>query len=208
MKNVKQDKPPKAYSPRFQALGWDYYSRGNRPPSSYTTEELQKIVRKASKAANQRIRTIERSGMKSAALYLMQRQTGKKRFSERVKSKSRQELVKQFVYLREFVGAQTSTITGIKAHRTAIINTYMARGFNGTEEELEFLLNKYIGSQMSKFYGSTIVYQMIIENDRASLEDYYKTWIEEQRKEAAGEETDDRAQGRALIRMIKRKAKK
>lgn len=208
MKNVKQDKPPKAYSPRFQARGWDYYSHGNRTPSSYTTEELQKIVRKASKAANQRIRTIERSGMKSAALYLMQKQTGKTRFSERVKSKSRQELVKQFVYLREFVGAQTSTITGIKAHRTAIFSTYMAQGFNGTEEELEFLLTKYFGSQMTKFYGSTIVHRMVIENDRANLEDYYKTWIEEQRKEAAGEETDDKVQGRALIRMIKRKAKK
>ena len=204
----KQNKAPKAYTPRFSALGWNYYSRGNRIPNSYTTEELQQIVRKASKAANQRIRTIEKKGLKSYAVQMMQKQTGRTRFSESTKKSSREELIRRFVDLREFMSAQTSTVGGIKKHHAAIINTYMAQGFDGTEEELEFLLSKYFGSQMEKFYGSTIIQRLIIENDRESLSDYYKTWIEEQRKESAGEETDSKAQGRALIRMIQRRAKK
>ena len=56
---------PSPYTPRFERLGWEYYAPGANSPMQYTDEELRRIVRKAAKAANQRIRGIEKAGAQS-----------------------------------------------------------------------------------------------------------------------------------------------
>lgn len=199
---------PSAYTPRFERLGWEYYAPGANPPMQYTDEELRRIVRKAAKAANQRIRGIEKAGVKSAALKsAMANMDGKSRFKERVKTQTRAELMREFVVLREFMTSQTSTVKGVNERLEKLYKTYMAAGFNGTQEELEFYIEKYLSQAMAKFYGSDVLHQLITENRREDLDDYFRTWKEEQRKEETGEDLDPYAQGRALLRMLHRKGK-
>ena len=132
---------------------------------------------------------------------------GKTRFKERAKTQTRAELMREFVVLREFMTSQTSTAKGVKERLEKLYKTYMAAGFNGTQEELEFYIEKYLSQAMVKFYGSDVLYQLIAENRREDLDDYFRTWKEEQRKEETGEDLDPYAQGRALLRMLHRKGK-
>lgn len=194
------------YKGRFSRLSWNYYAPGEKPAAQYTDEELRRIVRKAAKAANQRIRGLEKSGLKSSAYELMKAQAqGKTRFKERTAKQTRGELMSEFTRLREFMTAQTSTVKGVKQHRKNVYNAYVKAGFKGSIEDFEWYIQKYMTTEMTKFYGSDILYQMITENKRESLEDYFNTWVEEQRKEEAGESTDKYARGRALLRMLKRR---
>ena len=65
----------------YQVHDWPTYAPGNKPPRSYSDEELKNIVKKAAKAANTRIRTLEKKGLadKAPAYKWMKYKTGEEK---------------------------------------------------------------------------------------------------------------------------------
>ena len=102
----------------FRSHDWGTYAPGNKAPRMYSEDELRGIVKKAAKAANTRIRTLERKSLsdKSPAYKWLQKRTEqeKPRFKEGVTKMTRAELEKQFISLREFMIKKTSTVTGYR----------------------------------------------------------------------------------------------
>ena len=84
----------------FQAYGWAVFSKGNKAPNQYTTYELRQIVKRASKAANQRLRKLEAAGVDKWAYKSAQKALGdnRKRYWERTDKRSREEL--SFMYAK------------------------------------------------------------------------------------------------------------
>ena len=68
----------------FRAKPWEDYAHGEKPIKEYTTEELRDINRRAAKAANSRLRALEKAGYTKWAYNMAIRLTGKEkpRFTE------------------------------------------------------------------------------------------------------------------------------
>ena len=80
----------------FRAKPWADYAKGERAANAYSTDELRDIVKRAAKAANNRLRALEKAGLTKSAYQRAIRQTGKDipRYREKVSSATRQELQK------------------------------------------------------------------------------------------------------------------
>lgn len=188
-------------SPRFSRMDWGYYAPGMKAPYDYTDAELKRIVRKASKAANQRLRNLEKTGItKYAYKGAMHNLAGRKRFKERTAKLSRDELRREFIILRDFLTAKTSTPAGHRAVQDAKFQRAQDLGFTGTKDELTFLYDKYMTEQMEKMYGSDIINQMIIQNDAEELKRLRMAW----ETEAKNAMKDKATGGRAILEYMRR----
>ena len=145
----------------YQVHDWPTYAPGNKPPRSYSDEELKNIVKKAAKAANTRIRTLEKKGLadKAPAYKWMKYKTGeeKPRFKEGISKLSREELEKEFIRLREFMIKKTSTVTGYREAVEKNVQRARDMGFTGTPEELSALFTKYMTEKNEALFGSDII---------------------------------------------------
>lgn len=158
----------------FQAHSWPTYAPGNKAPRSYSEEELKGIVKRAAKAANTRIRTLEKKGLADKApayksisgILKMERP----RFKESTVKMSKEELTKEFLKLREFMGMKTSTMTGYKEWNKNKVQAARDMGFTGTPEELAYLFNRYMTEKNEALFGSDIIYQAIVSNNIDKLE--------------------------------------
>ena len=185
----------------YQVHDWPTYAPGNKPPRSYSDEELKNIVKKAAKAANTRIRTLEKKGLadKAPAYKWMKYKTGeeKPRFKEGISKLSREELEKEFIRLREFMIKKTSTVTGYR--ETVEKNVQRARdmGFTGTPEELGALFTKYMTEKNEALFGSDIIYQAIVTNRGDNLQ--------EVAREFQARVDKDRQRGAMLLELLRKK---
>lgn len=186
----------------FQAYGWAVFAKGNKAPSQYTTWELKQIVKRASKAANQRLRKLEAAGVDKWAYKSAQKALGdkRKRFWERTEKKSREELISEYVRLRDFITAKTSTMSGIREYHKEQTERARALGFTGTDEELSFMYGKYMDEQFVALIGSEIIYRLIIENRQKDLADLYQMWQDDLKKE----QHDRELGGRILLEAMRR----
>jgi hypothetical protein len=158
----------------FQAHSWPTYAPGNKAPRSYSEEELKSIVKKAAKAANTRLRTLEKKGLADKApayksisgILKMERP----RFKESTAKMSKEELTKEFLKLREFMVMKTSTMTGYKEWNENKVQAARDMGFTGTPEELAYLFNRYMTEKNESLFGSDIIYQAIVSNNIDKLE--------------------------------------
>lgn len=158
----------------FQVHRWPTYAPGNKSPRSYSEEELKGIVKKAAKAANTRLRTLEKKGLADKApayksisgILKMERP----RFKESTVKMSKEELTKEFLKLREFMGMKTSTMTGYKEWNENKVQAARDMGFTGTPEELAYLFNRYMTEKNESLFGSDIIYQAIVSNNIDKLE--------------------------------------
>lgn len=185
----------------YQVHDWPTYAPGNKPPRSYSDEELKNIVKRAAKAANTRIRTLEKKGLadKAPAYKWMKYKTGeeKPRFKEGISKLSREELEKEFIRLREFMIKKTSTVTGYR--ETVEKNVQRARdmGFTGTPEELSALFTKYMTEKNEALFGSDIIYQAIVTNRGDNLQ--------EMAREFQARVDKDRQRGAMLLELLRKK---
>lgn len=158
----------------YQAHSWPTYAPGNKAPRSYSEEELKAIVKKAAKAANTRLRTLEKKGLAEKApayksisgILKMERP----RFKESTVKMSKEELTKEFLKLREFMGMKTSTMTGYKEWNENKVQAARDMGFTGTPDELAYLFNRYMTEKNEALFGSDIIYQAIVSNKIDKLE--------------------------------------
>ena len=178
--NKKQaSKPPKKRKQGgkgrpYQPKPWEAYAPKGPNATSYTREELEQIVRRASGAANRRLKRLEEAGetkgIYKRALGMLETQ-GRTKFSGAVKSMTRNELVAEYLRLRDFIGSKTSTMQGIKEWKRNVYESLKDRGFTGSQEELSELLNKYMTKELEAALGSDVVYTLLqTDNGRPFLQ--------------------------------------
>lgn len=185
----------------FQAHSWPTYAPGNKAPRSYSEEELKGIVRKAAKAANTRLRTLEKKGLADkvpayksiSGILKMERP----RFKESTAKMTKEELTKEFLKLREFMGMKTSTMTGYKEWNENKLQAARDMGFTGTSEELAYLFNRYMTEKNEALFGSDIIYQAIVSNNIDKLE------LEQIGKEYQANLEKDISRGERLLQLYR-----
>lgn len=183
----------------FRSHDWGTYAPGNKAPRMYSEDELKGIVRKAAKAANTRIRTLERKNLsdKSPAYKWLQKRTEqeKPRFKEGVTKMTRAELEKQFISLREFMIKKTSTVTGYRESVEKKVERAREMGFTGTPEELGDLFDRYMTEKNEQLYGSEVIYQAITSNQIDNLQQIAQ--------EFQGKVEKDKMQGAIILQMLR-----
>lgn len=177
---------------------------GNKPAKEYTTKELQKIVERAAKTANSRLAALEKQGLTKYAYKRAEAMTGrpnKPRFSRAVKSMTRAQLESEYSSLRDFLSMKSSTVGGYKRTISAKYKRLLDAGFKGNEDELSFLFEKYMSSEIEKIFGSDIIYQAIKTRDKEAFETF-DAIIEGGDKDIYV--NGDKAQGRLLQKMMQK----
>lgn len=177
---------------------------GNKPAKEYTTEELQKVIERAAKTANSRLAALEKQGLTKYAYKRAEAMTGKPnkpRFSRAIKSMTRAQLESELSSLRDFLSMESSTVSGYKATLAAKYTRLLEAGFKGTEDELTFLFEKYMASEIEKIFGSDIIYQAIKTRDKEAFETF-DAILEGRDKDIYV--NGDKAQGRLLQKMMQK----
>ena len=199
-KSVKPYKPSSVL-PRFEPVDWEEYAFKGGSLSKATNQNLARIVRRAAKAANQRLRRLEKLSLTSSAAYKRAMDTfdnDRKRFKERTGKLSRSELLKEYWGLQDFLGAKSSTPTGIRSIED---NRYLAakeRGFDGSPDEFNQLVEKFFQKATEKLLSSDVIYMAITENSTDIIDEILAD-IE------SGELTQKRSMVQEYIRRFERK---
>lgn len=145
----------------YQPKPWEAYAPKGPNATSYTREELEAIVRRASGAANRRLKRLEEAGetkgVYKRAMGMLETQ-GRTKFSGAVKSMTRSELIAEYLRLRDFLSSKTSTMQGIKDWKRNVYESLKDRGFEGSQAELSELFDKYMIEELEKALGSAVVY--------------------------------------------------
>lgn len=145
----------------YQPKPWEAYAPKGPNATSYTREELEQIVRRASGAANRRLKRLEEAGetkgVYKRAMGMLETQ-GRAKFSGAVKSMTRSELIAEYLRLRDFLSSKTSTMQGIKDWKRNVYESLKDRGFEGSQAELSELFDKYMIEELEKALGSAVVY--------------------------------------------------
>jgi hypothetical protein len=188
----------------YQPHPWAAYAPGSKAPQQYSEEELRGIVKKAAKAANTRIRALEKKGLtqKSPAYqYIASEKHGlgmeRPRFKEGVTNMSRQELNKEFLKLRDFMLKKTSTVTGYRDTVEKKVQKAREMGFTGTPEELSELFDRFWTEENEKIYGSEVLRQAIYAGQVQNIQKIAQQF--------QGRVEKDRQSGAMLIELAKRK---
>lgn len=175
----KVSKPPKKRKQGgkgrpYQPKPWEAYATKGPNVSNYTREELEQTVRRASGAANRRLKRLEEAGetkgVYKRALGMLETQ-GRTKFSGAVKSMTCSELVAEYLRLRDFLSAKTSTMQGIKDWKRNIYESLKDRGFTGSKTELSELFDKYMTAELEAALGSDVVFTLLqSDNGRPFLQ--------------------------------------
>lgn len=188
----------------YQPHPWTAYAPGSKAPQQYSEEELRGIVKKAAKAANTRIRALEKKGLtqKSPAYqYIASEKHGlgmeRPRFKEGVTNMSRKELNKEFLKLRDFMLKKTSTVTGYRDTVEKKVQKAREMGFTGTPEELSELFDRFWTEENEKIYGSEVLRQAIYAGQAQNIQKIAQQF--------QGRVEKDRQSGAMLIELAKRK---
>lgn len=187
--------------PKYAPQTWAYYSPDATDPNQLTKAELVKVIRKAAKAANQRLRALEKSDVINTAKtgaykYAQSQMPGKikPRFNERPKETAdRSTLKHQYLQLREFMTMKSSTVTGIRAIKDARYQTAVQRGFKGTQEQWDMAVQKFFTKAAEKLFDSNIIYDAITGNDSDVLGDII-----------AADRDEQMTKGQALLDYVRR----
>ena len=175
----KASKPPKKRKQGgkgrpYQPKPWEAYAPKGPNATSYTREELEQVVRRASGAANRRLKRLEEAGetkgVYKRALGMLETQ-GRTKFSGAVKSMTRTELVAEYLRLRDFLSSKTSTMQGVKSWKRNVFQSLVDRGFTGSQEELSELFDKYMTKELEAVLSSDAVFTLLqTENGRPFLQ--------------------------------------
>lgn len=183
---------------RLAEKTWADYDMGD--VNALSKAQLEKAVRRASKAANQRLLRLERAGKNTSGAYkmAMSHLEGRRRFYERTDKRSLAELRKEYASLRSFISAKTSTIQGIKEAGDKRYQTAVERGYQGTFEEWERDVRKYFAEHVEALFSSDVIYSSITGNKVDVIDDVLAT------SRAYRKHDKDYTQGRALLDYMRR----
>lgn len=167
-------------------------------------EDLRPIVRKAAKAANQRLVRLERAGL-TKGVYAMATSRlelgGKgKRFKEQTKNLNLQQLRSEYAQLRDFLTAKSSTVAGQKNINRNRYNTAKAAGLSPdiSQDEFNDIVSKIFTEKTEALYSSEIIYEALMTDDQDIINE-----VLEAAKD--GRRIEEKVQGKKLIEYLKHK---
>lgn len=176
---------------------WEDYELHNFQAA--TEEQLRKAVRRAAKAANQRLLRLERAGKKDRYSYkqAMQDLVNRKRFTENTQKLKIAALRREYKLLRSFLSMKGSTVSGLNATDEKRYRTAVANGYQGTFEEFYEQVNKYFGKAIDEYFDSHVVYQAILTGTTRLIDK-----ILENDKKEKPHEAESRKRGRRILEYL------
>ena len=165
--------------------------------SCATRADLQAAVRKAAKAANQRLLRLERHDKTTGAYQLAQRyfkDTGRRRYKERTEKLTYNELQKEYKALRSFISARSSTIQGANEISYKRYQTAVSKGYSGTFSQFELDVRKAFTKITEGLFSSDVIYEALTGGNLDILDETVKQF-----------EGSNEMRGRALLIYMKRK---
>lgn len=148
----------------FKENTWADYAIAD--PTRANQQELAAAVRRAAKAANQRLLRLERAGATKGVYALtMYELVNRKRFKENTAKMTTNALRHEYKILEKFIKSKTSTIQGRNDSIIKRFNTASERGFTGTLEEFEVSIEKAFAKHQESLFSSDILYQSVIEGN-------------------------------------------
>lgn len=163
--------------------------------------ELQKVVRRAAKTANQRIRELEKRGISGGILQTVEATLGRKRFQERPGKMSLAQLRREYGMLRTFISSKQSTLTGRKTSDRARYEKAKSRGFKGTIDEFYDAVTNYFNDQVERLFSSDVIYEAVLNDDTDVLDAIVKRYKKQKTVGARGKSS-------ALRQFLERQEKK
>ena len=192
--------------------GWQKYSyQGD--VSKATRDELTPIIQRAAHVSNERLRALERSGETSGAYKMAQTYLS---LYDRTKFPEGNQILKNMRYgqlqatyreLREFLSAESSTLSGINRIRKSRYDTAVQRGFNGTENEWNTAVVKYFAEVKEGLFSSDMVYNAITNQSGMSLDYLDQVIAKDQKLKARGKQGLDISEALTEIAKIKSRKK-
>lgn len=178
---------------KLAVKSWADYDIGD--PSQANQQELSAAVRRAAKAANQRLLRLERAGYTKGiyenAMYDL---VNRRRFKERTEKLSLNALRHEYKILRSFLSAKSSTVQGRQEIIDKRYKTAQDHGFSGSLEDFEVSVRKYFAEHVESLFSSDIIYQSITGG---------RTGIIDAAIQQFG--SDESKRGSALLYYLKRK---
>ena len=174
---------------------WADYALNNF--SRATRADLQAAVRKAAKAANQRLLRLERADRTTGAYKIAQKHfkdTGRKRYKERVDKLTYNELQKEYKALRSFISAKSSTVQGAKEIAYKRYQTAVSKGYGGTFDQFELDVRKAFTNITEGLFSSDVIYKALTGGNLDILDETVKQF-----------EDSSELRGHALLTYMKRK---
>ena len=165
--------------------------------SRATRADLQAAVRKAAKAANQRLLRLERHGETNGAYKIAQKffkDTGRRRYKERTDKLTYNELQKEYKALRSFISAKSSTVQGAKEIAYKRYLTAVSKGYGGTFSQFELDARKAFTKITEGFFSSDVIYKSLTGGNIDILDETVKQF-----------EDSSELRGQALLTYMKRK---
>lgn len=165
--------------------------------SSATRADLQAAVRKAAKAANQRLLRLERANRTAGAYRIAQKyfkNTGRRRYKERPEKLTYNELQKEYKALRSFISAKSSTVQGAKEIAYKRYLTAMSKGYGGTFDQFELDVRKAFTKITEGLFSSDVIYEATTGGNLDILVETAKQF-----------EDSSELRGQALLTYMKRK---
>lgn len=180
---------------KFKEKVWADYALKNF--SRATRAELATAVRKAAKAANQRLLRLERHEVTTGAYQIAQKyfkNTGRRRYKERTEKLTYNELQKEYKALRSFISTKSSTIQGSTEISDKRYQTAVSRGYKGTFKQFELDVRKAFAKLNESLFSSDVIYEALTGGNLDILDETSKQF-----------QDSNKMQGQALLTYMKRK---
>lgn len=147
--------------PKYQIATWKNYDIGD--VRNVSTPDLIKAVERSGKAANQRLRALKKAGFTGGMYAQAMADLGlpRTRFKESAKTMTRAQLLREYMIIRNFMSAKTSTPSGVRSANKRRYETAVSRGFDGSEEEFYQLISDYFSKNVENLFSSDVIYDII-----------------------------------------------
>lgn len=165
-----------------------------------TEEQLRAAVRRAAKAANQRLLRLERAGKQDRYSYkqAMQDLVNRKRFTENTQKLKIAALRREYKLLRSFLSMKGSTVSGLNATDEKRYRTAVANGFQGTFEEFYEQVNKYFGKAIDEYFDSNVIY-IAINTGTLNIIDRI---LDKEKNKPNANEPESKKRGRRILEYL------
>lgn len=178
---------------------WSHYELSN--DDTATADELAKAVRRAAKAANQRLLRLERAGNTGGVYKRTVQKLGRKRFKERTDKMNLNALRREYQRLRYFLSAKTSTVAGRNESDRKRYETAVSRGYKGTIEDFYNDIERMFDEKTESYFNSSTLYRSILTGEIDLIESVIDTLNSRDTEES-------KRKGEALKELIRRKQSK
>lgn len=175
---------------QFYVASWADYDVGD--PKTVPRADLEAAVRKAAKAANQRLLRLERAGATKGVYKSAMQDLGldRVRFAERPQKMSLAELRHEYASLRSFLTAKTSTLQGRNEWLHNIYNALLEKGYDKDFETAMYDLERAYTQDIEQYFSSKTIYNAV----KSGNIDLLQTIANKQKELAAAPD-----KGRALL---------